>query len=305
MVIFLTMSSAALAEVTDVSRSPENPSPGDTVTVTGKASPNEEISATVSFGDIQTVSGGAYEYHIGKVTIPDGSDSFSLRAEGVDNLDISIKLLGIPISVPDNYIQISNGVATFGTGKITSGTYDITLSGNAPGDQVIFSFGAKATITADSEGNFEYSYATDNMPAGVFNLNIGGQNFQMSLGTTDTNDGSGDSVDTSEDDFSSSSSSSGKKSSSHTGTELEIVPADTLGKEGSDGVDEDIETEASTIDDSSESTGESDNYVEGYELANQSSGIKDKLPDIGTIGVVLVVFSLGAIIIGYRKNRYK
>lgn len=294
-VVSIAMSSTALAEVTDISISPENPSPGDTVTVTGKASPNEEISATVSFNNMQTVSDGTFKYNIGKVTIPDGSDSFSLRAEGVDDLGISIKLLGIPISVPANYIQINNNVATFGTGKIKSGTYDITLSGSAPGEQVALSFGAKASITADSEGNFEYVYSTDNMPEGDFNLNVGGQNLQMSLGTTDNNDDSGDSVDTSGD----SSSSSGRKSSK-TGTDLKIVELD---KDESDGVGED--TEASTIGDVSESTGEPDNYREGYELTNQSSGIKDKLPDLGIIGVVLGVFSLGAIIIGYRKNKYK
>ncbi len=299
-VVILSMSFTALAEVTDISISPENPSPGDTVTVTGKASPNEEISASVSFNNIQAVSDGTYKYQIGKVTIPDGSDAFSLRAEGVDDLDISIKLLGIPISVPANYIQINNNIATFGTGKIKSGTYDITLSGSAPGEQVVFSFGAKASITADSEGNFEYVYSTDNMPEGDFNINIGGQNLQMSLGTTDTNAGSGDTVDSGD---SSSSSSSGKKSSSKTGTEFEIVPADTVGKNDSDGVGED--TEASTIDDVSESTGEPDNYKEGYELTNQSSGIKDKTPDLGIIGVILGVLSLGAIIIGYRKNKYK
>ncbi|WP_129582593.1 hypothetical protein [Methanolobus psychrotolerans] len=289
-IVILTMTSAALAEVTEMTISPENPSPGDTVTITGKASPNEEISASVSFAKIQAVSDGVYEYHIGKVTIPEGSDSFGLKAVGVNNLDVTVYILGVPITVP---ASVSNNIATFGTSKIKSGTYDLKLSGIAPGDEVTLSFNAKATITADADGNFAYSYTTENMPEGDFSVKIGGQSRQLSLGTMDDNDDS------------SSSSPSGKSSSSHTGTELNIVPADTLGDEESDGVGEDAE--ASTIDGASESLGSTaeSNDISGYVLENQTSGIKSKLPDLGVMGAVLGVFCLGAIFIGFRKNQYK
>jgi|GEM_PF-5616562 len=296
--VIIGMSSAALAEVT-YSISPENPSPGDTVTITGKASPNEEISAKVSFNKVQTVSDGMYEYHIGKVTVPDGH--FKLTAKGVDNLDISAKR-GITLKVPDKFIQKDGNVATFGTSKIPPGIYDIKLSGSSLGEQVDFSFDAQVSTTADSDGTFELEYTTNNMPEGEFNLVINGVSRTIPFGTSNTNGGSGDTVDS--EDSSSSSSSGKKSSSSRTGTELKIVPADTPEKNESDGVGEDTET--STINDASESTGESD-YIEvkGYELTNASSEIKDKLPELGIIGVVLGVFSLGAIIIGYRKNKYK
>jgi hypothetical protein len=297
----LLMTSTALGEASNITVSPENPSPGDKVTVSGEASPYEEISVSIDFEKIQSVSEGSYEYRIGKITIPEGSDSFSLRAEGVDSLDITLYVLGQ--GLPSLPVTVNNGIATFGTSKITSGTYDIGVSGTSSSNEVTLTFGGRGSITADSEGNFQYSYTTENMPEGDFTLNVGGQTQQVSLGTTDDSSDDGDSS-------SSSSSSSKKKSSSHTGTELNIVPAESLGDdtEKSSGVGDEIDTKASTQDSGSESseadtdTGE----VDGYILENKSSsGIQSKIPELGVVGAVVGVLCLGAIFIRFRKNRYK
>ena len=281
--LFLAISPTALAEVTEVSISPENPSPGETVTVTGKASPNEVIPVSISFEKVQDVSSGTYAYSLIGVTIPEGSESFSLKATGVDGMKIEVRLpiLGY-VPVPGSMISINGHVATFGTGKINSGTYDIRLSGNSPNDKVTLSFNAKASITADADGNFAYTYTTDNIPEGNFNINIGGTPLQLKLGSTEDN----------------SPSSPTNKKSSNTGTDLNIVDADTL----------DAGTSEEDTPEVSYAPGEdtvSDNYVEGYELSPVPSGIMDKLPDLGVMGVLVGIVSLGAVLIGYRKNRYK
>ncbi|WP_407356188.1 hypothetical protein [Methanolobus sp. WCC5] len=299
------MSSPVFAEVNEITISPQNPSPGDTVTVTGKASPYEEIKASVSFENYLDVPGNTFEYNIGTVAIPEGSDSFSLRAEGVDDLDISVKLLGIPLPVPSGYISIRDNIATFGTGKIKSGTYDIKLSGISSGDQVLFSFGAKATIVADADGNFEYTYNTGNMPEGIFSIDIGGEVRQLSLGKAD--DGSSSDGSSSDDSSSSPSTSSSTKSSSKTGTDLNIVPADTLddaGETGDAGEQESSRSPPNGNEESLESTVDPA-YVQGYELESESPGIRERLPDIGQMGVLIGVLCLLAIVAGYRKNRYK
>ncbi len=315
-VLLLSMSSAALAEVSNYSISPANPSPGDTVTVKGYASPREEVSASVSFENELAVSDGIYEYYLQQVTIPEGSDSFSVQARGVDELGIEVKLPVIGFtSVPQDFIQMSGDVATFGTSKINSGTYDIVLSGVSSADKVTLSFNAKASINADDEGYFEYSYTTDNMPEGNFNVNIGGVPSQLSLGNTGdkSDDDQGDDTGTKDDNIPVSASSSSKKSSSsHTGTDLRIVPADTPEDSG----DTEEDNEENTGSDTSkpeegpeplESTPENieNDYVEGYELEDESSGIRGKITEPGSIAFVLGIICLGAIIIGYRKNRYK
>ncbi|WP_292461393.1 hypothetical protein [Methanolobus sp.] len=286
--VFLAISSTAVAEVTEVSIFPENPSPGETVTVTGKASPDEVIPVSASFEKVQDVSAGNYAYSLIAVTIPEGSESFSLKASGVDDLNIEVRLpiLGYT-SIPGSMINVNGHVATFGTGKINSGTYDIKLSGNSPDDKVTLSFNVKASITADADGNFAYTYTTDNIPEGDFNILIGGVPLQVHLGSTDI----------------SSPSSSKTKTSSNTGTDLNIVDADTLDTDTHDtGISEADTSEVSYA------PGEdtvSDNYVEGYELSPVPSGIMDKLPDLGVMSVLVGIVSIGAILVGYRKNRYK
>lgn len=293
-VILFTMVSPSLAQVTDISISPENPDSGDTITITGKADPNEEVPITISFGSSADVTDGEYVYDIGKITIPDGSESFKVKAEGVETLKLSVSILGIPISLPDKLISYSGDVASFGTGQIHSGTYDITLSGTSSSDEVDFSFDASGTITADENGNIEYSYTTDNMPDGDYTINIGGQSEKITIGS---------------DSSSSSSGSSTKSHSSKTGTEYNIVPADSVGSstDNSSGVGDDTSSDISdsqAADNSLDSTQDAQ-VQQGYIMTNQSSSSDDKLPVVGIAGVIVGIFCIVAIFIGYRKNKYK
>ena len=303
-IALVMLTSTAIAEVTDVSMSPENPSPGDTVTVTGKASPGEVMSASVSFEETQDVSDGSFSYSLSDVTIPEGSDSFGLRATGVDDLDVEVKvpILGY-VSIPGNLITINGNVASFGTGKIKSGTYDIKLSGSSGEDQVTLSFTAKASITADADGNFVYTYNTDNMPEGDYNINIG--NVPLSLDLGGTEDGS-----SSDSTTTSSTSKRSSGGSSRTGTELKIVDAENVGAESTDNdldnVDEDT-VDKSMPDDPGSAIEDTvqENYVEGFELSSEDSGIMNKLPDLGVTGLVVGVLCLSVMVIGYRKNKYR
>lgn len=280
------LSLPAVAAVTEISISPENPSPGDTITVTGKASPNEVVTASVSFEQVQMVSGGTFSYSLSSLTIPEGSDSFGLTASGVDNLIIEAKvpLLGY-VSVPGNFISFNGNTATFGTGKISSGTYDIRLSGSSGESEVNLAFIARATITADEDGNFVYTYNTDNIPEGDYRVKLGGKSLQVNLG--DTQEGSQP-----------SSSSSGSKKSSNTGTELKIVEANTSGNGFGD-------ADSLEPSESGSKNAVQDTYVEGFELSPEPSGIMDRLPGSGILGAVVGIMSLGVIYAGYRRNRYK
>ena len=279
------LSLPAVAAVTEISISPENPSPGDTITVTGKASPNEVVTASVSFEQVQKVSGGTFSYSLSSLTIPKDSDSFGFTASGVDNLRIEAKvpLLGY-VSVPGNFISFNGNTATFGTGKISSGTYDIRLSGSSGESEVNLAFIARATITADEDGNFVYTYNTDNIPEGDYRVKLGGKSLQVNLG--DTQEGS------------QPSSSSGSKKSSNTGTELKIVEANTSGNGFGD-------ADSLEPSESGSKNAVQDTYVEGFELSPKPSGIMDSLPGSGVMGAIVGIMSLGVIYAGYRRNRYK
>ncbi len=290
-IVFIMISSTAHAEISEISVSPETPAPGETVTVTGKADPGEEIPASISFKMDQDVSDGTYRSDLKGITIPKDTehvriDSFGLRAEGVDDLSIRVTVMGLPIPVPKNMININDGVATFGTGKIKSGTYDIRLSGTSSDEVVSLSFNSRATIIADENGNFEYTYNTKNMPEGDFNIQMGSESLPLKLAKPVPPP-------------SSNPGSSGGSGGGIAGPPT-IVDADTI---GNDGIGEDT---GDLSDDSNTGSADSgpDDYVEGFELTPESAGIVDRVPG-GTTGIVVGLISMGVILVGYRMNRYR
>ncbi|WP_292468290.1 hypothetical protein [Methanolobus sp.] len=286
-IALITMSSATLAQVSDYTVSPEDPSPGDKVIITGEASPGEKITITVTFEDTTSVSGGMYSYPLYGITIPGKSESFSVASKTVNDLDVEIKMpiIGF-VSIPQSLISVNNGVATFGTSKINSGTYDIILSGSTPNEAVTVSFSAKTTTNADSNGYFEYTYDdTMNMPEGNYTITIDGVTKEIA--------------------FDSTTSSGRINGGSNTGTEFKIVPADSLGSNGEGTGEEGISRSTTdgadtSTEDTLESTPEDD--VEGT-ILEQQTPIYSNLKVISIIGVVGV--AIGLIGLGAIRNRKK
>jgi hypothetical protein len=70
----------------------------------------------------------------------------------------------------------TNGVATVSQSNVPSGTYDIRIDGDAADgtSYVDLRITASSTITCDSQGRFEYKYASSGVPPGAFTLQIGG-----------------------------------------------------------------------------------------------------------------------------------
>ena len=167
----LLISPAAAA--TEWKLSPSNPVVGDTLKITGTASPGDNIRAEVTFEKKIPVSGGRYQLSLNNIKIPDGKDNlFSVRAEGVRNLHVGVKkLIWINLNA-----DASKGVATISQAHVPAWRYDNilidgdALSGKSP---VSLRVSASQTLKADSKGKFEFSYDTSSMPEGKFNIKIG------------------------------------------------------------------------------------------------------------------------------------
>ena len=137
--------------------SPSNPVVGDTLKITGKASPGENIRAEVTFEKKIPVSGGRYQLSLNNVQIPDGKDNlFTVRADGVRNLHVGVKkLIGINLNS-----EASKGVATISQAHVPAWSYDILIDGDALNGKsfsVILKVTASQTLKADSKGKFEFS----------------------------------------------------------------------------------------------------------------------------------------------------
>lgn len=169
----------AAAAVTDLQISPKDPYVGDSVTISGTASPNEVLSASVIFVQNAAVSNGEYKYDPGKVSIPKGTTSSIITVDGAKDLTISTKILGIDLY---RTLEASAGTATMSMSNIPKGRYDLVISGKAEGtDPVQVIMTANINIQADKKGRFKYSYKTNYVPAGEFTIDIGDQTRVVTL----------------------------------------------------------------------------------------------------------------------------
>ncbi len=177
MIIALTIHSGAAA-VSDWELTPENPVVGDTVEIKGSASPEEEIDVLVSFDREVQVSDGRYEYLLEDMKIPSGfNNRFTVQAIGADDLNVRVKM----ILWLTKSAQAIGGTATVSQSRVPPGTYRIKIDGDASGPSVELKIAALQQIKADSEGKFLYTYNTKSMPAGNFEVEVGGYTEQVTL----------------------------------------------------------------------------------------------------------------------------
>ena len=164
---------------------PSNPEVGDTLKINGTVLPNEELTVQISFEKTAAVSDSQYKYSIDKVEISAGTNNlFTVRAEKVQNLNVNVKKWGILKFHLG--ADASGGVATVSQGHVPSGTYAVSITGDAQDGEstVDIKVTAQQTIQADSDGNFEYSYDTSTLPAGDFEVTVGETTKTITLNAT-------------------------------------------------------------------------------------------------------------------------
>ncbi|AKB50638.1 hypothetical protein MSBRW_1385 [Methanosarcina barkeri str. Wiesmoor] len=185
LLLFGLLTSPAIAK-TNWDISPSHPNVGDTLKLTGTASPEEELGADISFKKELPVTEGRYQYLLEEIRIPYGKNNlFTVTGKGVENLDVSVKkLIWIKLSS-----DASGGTATISQGHVPPLTYKILISGDAlsKASSVKLTVTASQTITADSNGNFEFNYDTSALPAGKYVVTIGNKAKTIELGSGNQN----------------------------------------------------------------------------------------------------------------------
>jgi len=187
--IFMIMSIlfiiSSVNAVSDITISPEDPEVGDTIVLTGKADPNQEVSCSAWFEINPIISQPYYGALLYDISIPEPPNNFKVTATNVQNLDVSINM-GVWVTVSDD--ADSSGNAAVSKSKVPEGTYDIKIGGKIKdtSEPVTLKVYASTKITADEDGNFEYHYSTDAIDEGTtIYLNIGGVSKEVTVqGTT-------------------------------------------------------------------------------------------------------------------------
>ncbi|UXM85411.1 hypothetical protein [Methanococcus aeolicus] len=179
LIIFGFLISPIYAAVSDVQITPSNPKVGDTITITGMANPNEDINCQAWFEVNPIVSYPYYGYLMYGVDIPTPPNTFKVIGENVRDISVSVNMgAWITIDATAN----SNGVATVSKSNVPAGTYDMKIGGKIKNQSkpVKLKIIASTTIKADENGNFKYSYKTNNIPEGTtVYLSIGGVNKEI------------------------------------------------------------------------------------------------------------------------------
>ena len=172
--LILGISTASAFEV-----SPSNPTVGDTITISGTSSA-DSVKANVEFTKTVPVKGGEYKYRINDVEIPKGSNTFMVKAEGVEDLNVRVKIL-FWITKSAEYVS-SSGVARVSQSNVPSGTYDIQIDGPAATGTSSVDLTITASQNIDVEnGVFKGEYNTISIPPGQFKVTVAGETKTITL----------------------------------------------------------------------------------------------------------------------------
>nr|AAU83883.1 conserved hypothetical protein [uncultured archaeon GZfos34H9] len=164
-----------------------NPSvvlPGETLSISGKATPNEEVSLKSSFVISLPVSEGKYSEEFKGIHFPAGKKTFSVRAENIKDIRVSLgPLLFMTFKYPLGGPQkATNGVATLSislpfSGIDVAGKKNVNVYGAALDDatSVILTSDMAIKVTADKNGDFKLDLDTEGVPFGEFSIAAGGK----------------------------------------------------------------------------------------------------------------------------------
>lgn len=159
--------------------SPENPTPGQEVILTGTAKPGEELTFQSSFTMDLPVTGGEYGYET-TVQVPQKPNRFTVSANNVQDFYAGVKF-GIWIT---KSFQASGGTVRISQADVPPGRYNLKVFGKAlPGStQVPLNIEAQTQVHSDFAGKYKLIIDTSGIPAGDYRIQGAGDAKAIRLG---------------------------------------------------------------------------------------------------------------------------
>ena len=195
---FIVSVTNAGASVTELNVNPSVVLPGETLSISGKATPNEAVSLKSTFVISLPVSEDTYSEEFNGIHFPAGKKTFSVRAENIKDIRVSlgpILFLGTFEYPLDGPRKATNGVATlsislpvsvFGLPINVDGEKDVKVYGAALDDatSVILTTDMAIKVTADKNGDFKLDLDTGGVPLGEFSIAAGGKEKNVQIAPT-------------------------------------------------------------------------------------------------------------------------
>jgi hypothetical protein len=168
---FGTVASPAAAKVTGWEVSPDSPKIGDTLIISGLASPEEEVEISVSFKKTVPVYLREYTYEFENIEILNFNNLLTVRAEGVESLKVKMKMV---LSKTESS-WAEDGIATVSHSGVSPGKYRVRVDGIA--EEGASGINLKVTtvqkLNAGKNGKFSYRYNTGSVPSGKLEIELG------------------------------------------------------------------------------------------------------------------------------------
>lgn len=180
--------------------SPEVVDPGEVITISGRATPGEEIWLGSSFElSLPVGADGGYSREFKDIHFPEGEKKFSMRAENIKNIRVSVspifwQTIEYPLEGPRD---ATNGIASLSISfpvSTKSGTFDIKgkkdvrVYGDAVAGATSVSLetATASKVVADSNGDFLLDLNTGGIPEGEFMISAGEIEKRTYIGVTPT-----------------------------------------------------------------------------------------------------------------------
>lgn len=169
----------AAANVTAWEISPQNPNVGDTLIISGTASPEEEVGISISFDKTVPVYLRKYTYEFDNIEVLNFNSFFTVRAEGVEKLNMKTKIFLPKIKSA----RAENGLATISSSGLPPGEYKVRVKGIAEdGVSVVkLKITSLQKLNSGEDGKFGYRYNTESIPSEVLKIKIGDTEKQVTL----------------------------------------------------------------------------------------------------------------------------
>lgn len=171
LLLFGTVVSSANTKVTDWEVSPEIPKNGDTLVISGLASPEEEVEVSISFEKAVPVYMGEYSYEFENIEVLNFNNLFTVRAEGVENLKVKMKMV---LSKTES-TWADEGIATVSYSRVSPGEYKVRVEGVAEDGASVVNLRVTKVqkLKAGKDGKFNYIYQTESVPSGKLEIRLG------------------------------------------------------------------------------------------------------------------------------------
>jgi hypothetical protein len=181
LLLFMTVASPANAKVEGWAVNPENPNSGDILTISGLASPEEEIEVSVSFEKTVPVYLREYAYEFENIEILNFNNLFTVRAEGVEDLKAKMKM----VLAKTESAPAENGIATVSFSGISPGEYKVRVDGTAEdgASGINLKVATVQRLKAGKDGRFSYRYGTESVPSGKLEIKLGNSEREIVLNT--------------------------------------------------------------------------------------------------------------------------